>query len=347
MAEQNKGLAGIFNDPNFITGISILAANSDPRRHWSEGYRDASERLSAMERSALNRAEMELRKQKFEQEQQQMEAQRAAQERMAALAAKGLPANEYLREALAIGASPQQISGIQTLAGLEAPKEADPSKVVRAERIQGPDGKFYEVQYNAAGDPINYSSLAGGVTVNTGGIKPPTGYMFRDEADPTQGVIPIPGGPAEKVSEGAAGRIAAINVALPGLAEANKLFMDEQGAIDRNALRTANLGTPGLMTPKGAKIRDAYERAIETVLRIQTGAAATQDEINRYMDSYLPKANDSKEVIETKMKALEGMLSSARELMGRGRGGKEPATIGAEVDNTLIEEADRIIGGGQ
>jgi len=124
MAEQNKGLAGIFNDPNFITGVSILAANSDPTRHWSEGYRDASERLSAMERSALNRAEMELRKQRFEQEQQQMEAQRAAQERMAALAAKGLPANEYLREALAIGASPQQISGIQTLAGLEAPKES-------------------------------------------------------------------------------------------------------------------------------------------------------------------------------------------------------------------------------
>jgi len=76
MAEQNKGLAGIFNDPNFITGISILAANSDPTRHWSEGYRDASERLSAMERSALNRAEMELRKQKFEQEQQAMEAER-------------------------------------------------------------------------------------------------------------------------------------------------------------------------------------------------------------------------------------------------------------------------------
>lgn len=347
MAEEKKGLAGIFQDPNFITGMSVLAANFNPNRHWSEGYKDASERLSAMERSALNRAEMELRKQRFEQEQQQMEAQRAAQERMAALAAKGLPANEYLREALAIGASPQQISGIQTLAGLEAPKEVDPSKVVRAERIQGPDGKFYEVQYNAAGDPINYSSLAGGVTVNTGGIKPPSGYMFRDEADPTQGVIPIPGGPAEKVSEGAAGRIGAIQAVLPDLAEANKQFINEEGRIDRAALSAARLGTPGLMTPKGARIRDSYRRAIETAMRLQTGATAPQEEVERMVDSYLPKAMDSDEIILSKVKALENFLSTSLELMQKGTGAEQPPGLAGELDNLLIEEADRIIGGGQ
>lgn len=78
MAEEKKGLAGIFNDPNFITGMSVLAANSDPRRHWSEGYQDASQRLSAMERSALARAEIEMRKQKFEQERKAIEQKQAA-----------------------------------------------------------------------------------------------------------------------------------------------------------------------------------------------------------------------------------------------------------------------------
>jgi len=119
MAEQNKGLAGIFNDPNFITGVSILAANSDPTRHWSEGYKDASERLSAMERSALNRAEMELRKQKFEQEQQAMEAQRAAQERMQAIYKQNLSPSEMLRAGLAAGASPSELNAMQTLVGAE------------------------------------------------------------------------------------------------------------------------------------------------------------------------------------------------------------------------------------
>ena len=78
MAEETKGLAGIFNDPNFITGMSVLAANSNPRRHWSEGYADASKQLSAMERSAVARAELEMRKQKFDQERKAIEQQQAA-----------------------------------------------------------------------------------------------------------------------------------------------------------------------------------------------------------------------------------------------------------------------------
>lgn len=117
--EQNTGLSGIFQDPNFITGMAVLGANADPNRHWSEGYKDASSILSNMQRSALARAELELRKQKMQQEQAQIEAarERAAQMREALSTAE--TPEDYARAMMQYGEGGQVSSGAQLMMGLQ------------------------------------------------------------------------------------------------------------------------------------------------------------------------------------------------------------------------------------
>lgn len=98
--DSKNNWADIFQDPNFITGMSILAANMDPRRHWSEGFADASRRLSANERSRLVAAEIQLRKETQVQKQREITQRLAQAKRISQLVNSGASRDEVLAAAL-------------------------------------------------------------------------------------------------------------------------------------------------------------------------------------------------------------------------------------------------------
>lgn len=73
----------------------------------------------------------------------------------------------------------------------------------------------------------------------------------------------------------------------------------------------------------GARIKEAtgtgrYDtlafNAVDNLLRILTGAQAPESEIRRYMEQYIPRANDSPETVQTKLQSMRQQFNSILDL---------------------------------
>lgn len=189
-------------------------------------------------------------------------------------------------------------------------------------------------------DQARYFELTGkrGTTVNVGdgGIKVPSGYMLGPDG---ASVVPIPGGPATRVEGPAAAVTSLVPGALSDLGRiSTRIFDPSTGEVDRAALGMMNTPMIGSIPgTEGADLRGAYEGAMDTIIRVRTGAAATADEMETARRTYMPSVLDTEETVRHKMRRLERDLIRAHETAARGRGGAAEAPP-VQIPETPIDE---------
>lgn len=152
--------------------------------------------------------------------------------------------------------------------------------------------------------------------------KAPSGYRWKEDGR----LEPIPGGPADKVSGEMAGKLAGIQQAfeqdIPLVK--TKLF-DDGGSLNRDLLIRPP-GTEGFGETRN--IRQAIQRALTAVLRMESGAAVPDSEVARYTDQYMPSFLDTDEGAARKIEALETRMTNAMENAGRAEAGEKEDPLG-------------------
>jgi hypothetical protein len=159
----------------------------------------------------------------------------------------------------------------------------------------------------------------------------PAGYRWG-EVNPQSGrreLVPIEGGPATKLSDTAAGHLALLQAAKPGLEEAKKYFLDPKPLLLREggdqaggSLYSAGKQAIGEYTGSFeiGRQRRNVRLGIEAALRAATGAAAPETEVQRYTDMYAPSIQDSYETRKQKIEALDRFITTYEGIATRGHG---------------------------
>jgi hypothetical protein len=111
----------------------------------------------------------------------------------------------------------------------------------------------------------------------------------------------------------AAGKVAMSQQAIQAVNTAKGLIFDKQGDLNKGLLLSMSVpGTTGLPGNTNARIaRSAMRNAVEAKLRLETGAAATADEISRTLDRFMPTIGDTKESAAFKMSELSKFFQMA------------------------------------
>ena len=94
-------------------------------------------------------------------------------------------------------------------------------------------------------------------------------------------------------------------------------LVDEQGNVDRTLVATMNANIP---FTEGRKLRQQYLDSLEARIRIESGAAVPQEEIERLAARFMPSVLDSDEAIIDKMNRAEQFFAGTLQLIEFGRG---------------------------
>ncbi len=149
----------------------------------------------------------------------------------------------------------------------------------------------------------------GGVTVNTG-RPPPTGF----EELPDGSLRPIPGGPKDTLTPEAAGRVALLASGKASMDELNRLVFKKDGSVDRAAVTSAWLGLP---TESAQQISLHLLNALNVKIRIESGAAVPETEVERMKKTFEPKPTDRDATVRAKFDLLGDFLDGAFDLVQR------------------------------
>lgn len=199
------------------------------------------------------------------------------------------------------------------------------TKAPETKEVETPGGGKVTLQWNQnskAWEPIP--------GVPTGGAgKPPAGYQYVDQNDPSKGLQAIPGGPATHLPSETAGRVAMMETAAADLPSARKILMDGRSGtgapLSSMAASTLNVGDT-------ARANRTVRVAIEGALRAMTGAAAPEQEVKRYENMFMPSPLDSRETATQKLNLLDDFISNAKNLVTQGRGPAGNAAPGRKSD---------------
>jgi hypothetical protein len=155
----------------------------------------------------------------------------------------------------------------------------------------------------------------GGTNINIGGegYKVPAGYMPADPADPSKGVVAIPGGPATEIPGEQAARV--------GMAES---FLEDIPGIktDIGAGKTTGpidwaAGKAGI--GEAGRVRARIESGVDALQRSLTGAGMPASEAATYARRYLPGPLDDAKIAADKLAQLEKELKRISDVLQRGR----------------------------
>jgi hypothetical protein len=185
----------------------------------------------------------------------------------------------------------------------------EPGTVV--ERIITSDGRTEDRVRNRPRDPIKI------ITIYDKNGQPSQAAVLRSDLELGK---PIPGS-QRPLSPGTATAIANSEGALRELEGMETAFIDSEGTVNRidvAAMAAMAPGTDGRSA--GLKMR----RAIETLLRTRTGAAAPDTEVDSYMTMYGPSVFDKAADIKDKLKAARQYFQRQVDLV---RGGDAPVDI--------------------
>jgi hypothetical protein len=152
--------------------------------------------------------------------------------------------------------------------------------------------------------------------------KPPTGYRYTDGTGAS--LEPIPGGPAEAASADLAGRVALLPGAKEDVTAVKNMLIDPKtGAVNRSAVVASNPPIPfiGALPGTGREVDSRISAAADTMVRLRSGASATESEMARLKAMYTPYATDSEATVKSKIARLERDLQVAEEQFMRGKGG--------------------------
>lgn len=130
---------------------------------------------------------------------------------------------------------------------------------------------------------------------------PPAGYYFMDPNSPSAGLSPIPGGPAEKPTEGqqtAAGFFERMNDA------ADQINSLESSGLNPSAIREFAPAAISnfFASPEFQTYQSAQADWVRAKLRKESGAVIGEEEMAKEIKTYFPQPGDSKRVIERKQK---------------------------------------------
>lgn len=100
-----------------------------------------------------------------------------------------------------------------------------------------------------------------------------------------------------------AARVSAMNMTLNNISDLRDTLVPDGKTVDRRTLFTSMFG--GLPFTEGRDVERYIEDAIETKLRLQTGAAANKDEVKKEAAKFKPNQLDSDETIIGKFDKLE------------------------------------------
>jgi hypothetical protein len=157
----------------------------------------------------------------------------------------------------------------------------------------------------------------------------PAGYKFENPDDPESRLMPIPGGPGEKIPAEVAARIGLAKSFLGQLED----YKDRTGAVKPGIRSRINAGeVTGLIDGplgyanigKAGELKRMISSGAEALLRNLTGAGMSYGEAKDYVQRYRPEWNDSSETLLSKVDQLERELHATINEVGKGRGTSAP-----------------------
>lgn len=167
-----------------------------------------------------------------------------------------------------------------------------------------------------------------GRTIASGGLEqPPSGFEWVDPTDRSRGLRATPGGPGTHISSDAAGRLALMDTARRGVADARRLYERNWGGRDLWRQFWANapgVGDVGQLSGEQGQAQRNIMIAVESALRTMTGAAAPETEVRRYAEMFTPNARDTVESARQKLDALDAFMRRAQEIATQGRTADPP-----------------------
>jgi len=188
----------------------------------------------------------------------------------------------------------------------------------------------------------------------------PDEYLGDDPTSARQALIRETIGLADKdgkktVPSEIAGKMALAETAMTHMQDANQFYLPEgkEGSqYDRwDRVRDAGyaLGWRPFKGGESGRARRSVRLAVETGLRLATGAAAPDSEVDRYMDMFSPTSTDTPETIKQKMNMLNEYIANARRLGLQGRGNigvEEARPLLAPGQRSLVDDSPRQQGSG-
>jgi hypothetical protein len=202
----------------------------------------------------------------------------------------------------------QQIEARIKMLG-ERPQGVQVNMPASSDTMVGEDGKTYKVRIGKDGTVQAIPMVGpGGVALKPAGA---------DKA-PTE-----PGGQSPEN----AGKIAMAQQSVESIDKVRSLIFDEGGKLNRTLVGAMNLpvvaGLPGNSQARIA--RTAIRNAVEAKLRLETGAAATESEVERTLARFLPTVADTEESAKFKLDELQKFFKSSLSLT---KGAPKPAAGG-------------------
>lgn len=134
-----------------------------------------------------------------------------------------------------------------------------------------------------------------------------------------------------------AGKVAMSQQSIDSIGVVRSKIFDKDGNLNRNVIGAMNLPiVSGLPGNSDARItRSAMRNAVEAKLRLETGAAATESEVERTMARFVPTLADTKESAKFKLDELEKFFKSSLSLT---KGIKKPAVAASPSVDELLEK---------
>ena len=140
-----------------------------------------------------------------------------------------------------------------------------------------------------------------------GGPKLPTGYMWRDQMDVTQGAQPIPGLEEKDLTEGqrtAGGYAERMQQAEQRMQGVVGTGYDPASSAENLRGDVPLIGNY-LASSKHQQYRQAQEDWVRAKLRRESGAVIADEEMAREIRTYFPQLGDNPEVIQQKKEARD------------------------------------------
>jgi hypothetical protein len=114
------------------------------------------------------------------------------------------------------------------------------------------------------------------------------------------------------------------------MASVRNMVVNPDGSVNRGVLATGAVPFGGLPFTSGRDLNSKILSTADTILRIRTGAAAPESEVERFAQAYRPSPLDSEATIKEKMDRLERDLRNAQQEYNRGTS-RDPSKVAADT----------------
>lgn len=175
----------------------------------------------------------------------------------------------------------------------------------------------------------------------------PSGHMWVNPQDKTQGLRIIPGYKGEKESPEVTGKIMMMETAKAYIPKVQRLLFDEDGSINWTNVMTSDIplvpGSASLPRSKGRELAQAQEYGLQAITRSETGAAMPQSEIDNTRNRFQPTIWDSNDAAFSKFLGYKLFVNGYLGEISKGRDGMatvnktqtdaDMSKLAVEIDN--------------